>query len=233
MHGNNKENILCSSIELENHFDFYSMISLNSSKIDIIIIGGGRAGYIKAKGLVENGCRVFVVSKSFTSSFKEIDGKNNLHLIEDCYKKDYIIHKHLIIIATNDEKVNESIRKDCDSLYKIYIDVTCPKESLAIMPCQRETKEMIIALQNKKANPKTTTFLAEKIKIEIEKYGDYLAFSSELRRKLKGKNEKIEIMNFISNDDFVYFFKKNRGDVILNMFYGGFDFEFKTCYQKK
>ena len=59
---NNKENILLD----------HAFISLISSKIKVLIVGGGKGGYIKAKSFLQRGCKVYVISKEFDERFEEI-----------------------------------------------------------------------------------------------------------------------------------------------------------------
>lgn len=196
------------------------MLSLISEKINVIIIGGGKAALTKIRTFAERGCRVEVVSKEFLEEFQELKNYKNISLIYDQYNKKYIQDKHLIIIATNCEEVNREIRKDCYELYKLFIDCSNPKEGMCITPCQRNTENIIFGLNTNSVSPKTSVYLANKVKNEVKKYDKFVSFSSSIRNRIKDWDRKQQIMNFICSDDFYFFYEKGKELTILRMFYG-------------
>lgn len=212
MYEDNKEDILCSGID-------YTMISLISPKINVLIVGGGRAALIKARTFTKKGCRVWVISKKFVPEFNELSICSNLKLINEEYGKEHVIDKHLIIIATNNEEINEKIRNHCDEFYKLYIDCSMPKKGLCITTCQRSTKSTIFGINTNDFSPKTSVFLADKVKNQLEKYDDFIEFTSFIRNSIKGFENKNEIMNFICSEDFLFFYNKGMGKSIFEMFY--------------
>lgn len=212
MYENNKEDILRSGID-------YTMISLISPKVNVLIVGGGRAALIKAKTFIERGCSVSVVSKEFLLEFEKLKSYSNLRLINEEYKKNYINDRHIVVIATNCEAINKKIRKDCDELSKLYIDCTDPKEGLCVMACQRSTKSTSFGININDVSPKTSVFLANKIKNKLEGYDDFITFTALVRNNAKELKNKNEIMEFICSDNFLFFYEKGLGELILKMFY--------------
>jgi precorrin-2 dehydrogenase/sirohydrochlorin ferrochelatase len=195
------------------------MLSLVSKKINVLIVGGGRAALIKAKTFVKRGCQVEVVSKEFLEEFKKLGGYNNLKLIYGEYNNNYIIDKHIIIIATNCETINEVIRNNCNELYKLYIDCTEPKNGLCITPCNRETKNILFGVHTAKGNPKISVFLADKVKQELDKYDGLAEFTSNIRNKIKNCKRKQEILSFICSEDFYFFYSMGKEKIVLQLFY--------------
>ena len=53
----------------------YTMISLFSSRINVLIIGAGKAALIKAKTFLSNGCNVSVVAKEINEAFYKLDSE--------------------------------------------------------------------------------------------------------------------------------------------------------------
>ncbi|MBC2580767.1 NAD(P)-dependent oxidoreductase [Clostridium sp. DJ247] len=212
MYENNTEDILCSRIE-------YTMLSLVSNKIKILIVGGGRAAFIKAKTFVKRGCIVTVLSKEFIAEFHELEKNNNLELVYGQYEKSYMLDKHIVVIATNCENTNQSIRSHCDEIAKLYVDCTIPDKGLCITPCQRESNNVFFGLHTLKGNPKMSVFLADKIDIELKKYKDFIEFTSSIRNKLRGYRDSKEILNFICSDDFYFFYIKGKHKTVLELFY--------------
>jgi precorrin-2 dehydrogenase/sirohydrochlorin ferrochelatase len=195
------------------------MISLISPKVNVLIVGGGRAALIKATTFAKKGCKVWVVSKKFIPEFSELNSYSNLKIINEEYNKHHICDKHIIIIATNCEEINAKIREHCDELSKLYIDCSNSKKGLCITACQRNTENTVFGINTSDGSPKTSIFLADKIKNKLEKYDDFVAFTSLIRNGAKGLENKNEIMNFACSDDFLFFYENGLGKIILKMFY--------------
>ena len=212
MYEDNKEDILCSGID-------YTMISLISPKINVLIVGGGKAALIKARTFTKKGCKVWVISNEFIPEFSELDTCLNLKFIKEEYNKNYVIDKHLIIIATNNEAVNEKIRNNCEELYKLYIDCSKAQKGLCITTCQRNTNSISVGINTRVFSPKTSVFLADKIKNELEKYEEFAVFTSYIRNSIKNFENKNEIMNFICSEDFLFFYNKKMAKNVFEMFY--------------
>lgn len=212
MYENTKEDILCSRIE-------YTMLSLISQKINVLIVGGGKAALIKATTFAQKGCNVLIISKEFSTGFERLINYSNLRFIKAEYNKEYINNRHIVVIATNCENTNKKIRSHCEEVSKLYIDCTNPKEGLCVMTCQRSTKSTNFGINTTEVSPKTSIFLADKIKSKLEEYDDFVAFTALIRNKVKELENKNEIMDFICSDNFLFFYEKGLGESILKMFY--------------
>jgi precorrin-2 dehydrogenase/sirohydrochlorin ferrochelatase len=223
---NNREDILLRPIE-------YSFISLLSNKTKVLIVGGGRAGFIKAKTLSKNGCNVKVVSKSFSKEFEELKKLSNLELIEGEYKKDYIQENHLIIIAVEDESINEIIRKHCDEQCKLYLDCSHFERGLFVVPCQRSTKTTSFGINTKGGSPKTARYLADKIKENLIDKDSFIEYSYDLRNSISESKDRSIIMNFVASEDFYFFYSTGKHEIILEMFFGGNYFEVNSSHKKE
>lgn len=223
---NSREDILSSDLE-------YIFISLLSQKISVVIIGGGKAGFIKCKSFSEKGCRVLVVSKEFDESFQSLQNLDNVELIQDSYKKSYILNKHLVVIAVDNEKDNSEIKDDCENNYKIYLDCSNFKHGLFITPMQKHLKNLSFSIHTKAGNPKASIFLANYIEDKLNDYDDFTYYISTLREKVRKLSYKDEFMNFVTTQDFKFFYSKGVHEKVLSMYYGGENFEFKNCYQKE
>ncbi|WP_186429233.1 NAD(P)-dependent oxidoreductase [Clostridium sp. BSD9I1] len=218
----NRENILPDGIN-----DMF--LSIVSCKINVLIVGGGRAGFIKAKTLTERGCNVTVVSPELSSDFKTLKEYNNIKFIKDTYKREYIRDKHLIVIAVPEEFAIE-VKKHCEEEFKLYIASYSFREGIAVLPYQRSTKSMSFALKSMKASPKTTRFIGQKLEKTLTEYDDFMEYSCRLREKLKRYENREEILNFISSDDFYFSYTKNKQDLILKMFFGDDFNEYNSSY---
>ncbi|MCY6372187.1 NAD(P)-dependent oxidoreductase [Clostridium ganghwense] len=217
-----RENILSSELE-------YTCISLISNKTKVVIIGGGKASFIKCTSFVKRGCNVTVVSKEFSSNFDVFKKENllNLKLIKDSYSIKYIIESHLVIIAVDDEESMERILTDCEDNYKLYLNCSNFKEGIFISPIQRETENIIFNVHTRGGSPKTSQFLAETMREKLKEYDGLVKYIVNLRERIKDVRHKNEILGFVSSEDFKFFYDKGVHEKVLRMFYGGRNFEFK------
>lgn len=205
--------------------DELSFISVKSNKLKVIIIGGGKAGFIKAKSFLNKGAFVKVISQEFCSEFKSLLEYERLSLSSEIYSESLINQCHIVVIATSDKNLNDTIRNHCEKTYKIYIDTTEVDKSLCITPTMGESKNIVFALHTKGKSPKTSVFVRDIMSENLMKYDDYVEFSLKVRNSIDDMKKKIEVMNFISTKDFLYFFNKGYGEKILKLFYGGLSLE--------
>lgn len=82
-------------------------IILNLERLSVVIIGGGSIAFRKCKYFLEINKYVTVIAKEVIPQF--INSKNYINLILDSYKEEYIRQANLVIIATDDKKLNREI----------------------------------------------------------------------------------------------------------------------------
>ena len=198
----------------------YTMISLLSKKINILIVGGGEAALIKCRSFAKEDCNITVLSKEFSPGFNSLTENSNIKLIKDVYDESYIQHNHMVIIATDNKETNNAIKVDCDKNYKLYIHCSDYKEGLFVVPVQKQTSNMKFALHTKNSSPKTALFMSKVIEGKLIEYTDFIDYTCVLRNSIKNKAEKKEIMEFVCSEDFYFFYTKGVQDEILEMFYG-------------
>lgn len=196
----------------------YTYLSLISKKLNVGIIGGGKVGYIKCKNFLSKKCNVEVLALNFIDEFKSL---SDIKLIHNSYYKEFIMNKHLIVIATNDKNINNKIKEDCEELYKIYIFAEDYLESMAIAPVQRGLKNISFAVNTNGGNPKGSLLLADKIIDKLKEYDDFIGYSSLIRSKAKTIIEyKKDIIDFVCSEDFKYIYDKKKDKVVIEMFFG-------------
>lgn len=209
-------------IFMENDFQLeqYSFIAISGRGTKVLVIGGGKAAKIKINSFLKRGFTVHCISKDFSSDIIIIKNKNFLLLNRE-YEDNIIDDYHLIVICTNDLNFNKRIMLKCNEKNKIYIDTTVPEESRGILCASRETKSLSFGIKIKAKNPKAAVFLADKTKQYLGKYDEYIDFISKVRNNIKDSEYKIEILEFICSEDYIFFYEKGYGEHILNLFYGG------------
>jgi precorrin-2 dehydrogenase/sirohydrochlorin ferrochelatase len=211
MFENNREDI--SSEEIR-----YSYISFISDKLRVGIVGGGKAGTIKARHFINDGAYVEVLSKTFTEDLLKLskDSPKQLKLIKNEFNYDFLKDKHLIIIAIEDKNLIGKIKNCCEENFKIYIDSSDFKGGMGVVPIERDTKNISFALNTKQGNPKGAVLVAEKVKTLLEEYDDFLGFMGNIRTRVKKYPEyKNEILSFIGNENFKILFDQGKAEKAL------------------
>lgn len=201
----------------------FSLISVFSKKLRVGIIGAGRGGFIKAKHFFNEGCSVDVLAKEIGEEFKELKGENIKIYIKE-YDKSFIKNKHLVIIAIDDKNKKEQIKKDCQEESKIYIDSTEFMEGMGSIPMQKDLKNIVVGINTRGGNPKGSRFIAQKVEEELLKYDDFIGYTTILRNKCKDSGIKKVLTDFISTEDFFFFYKIKKSNIILKMFFKEKDF---------
>ncbi|MCX7903355.1 MAG: NAD(P)-dependent oxidoreductase [Caloramator sp.] len=196
----------------------YFGVSLIPQKIRIGIIGGGRAGLIKTKSFLKKGAKVYVLSKEFLNEFYSLKG-DNLHLIRGEYTSNFILDKHIVVIAL-DGSIKENIIRDCEQNSKLYISCSNFLNGNMVSPVNVGSKNISLSLNTNLGNPKAAVFLAQKVKKLLEEYDDFIEYTSNLRTQLNGRI-KADLMDFVNSDDFYYFYKKGYSEVVLKLFLEG------------
>lgn len=198
----------------------YSYISFISQKLRVGIVGGGKAGEIKAKHFVKNECYVEVLSKTFSKGIIELEkySQKFLKLINEEFNCKFIHDKHLIIIAVDDENLKKEIKKYCNDNYKIYIDSSDFSQGMGVIPVQRNTKNVSFALNTKYGNPKGAVFLSNKVESLIGEYDNFMEFIGNIRTKAKVMKEyKDDIIEFVARDEFKKAFDQGKSEEELRL----------------
>lgn len=196
----------------------YSYLGLISNKIRIGIIGAGRAGLIKAKHFAVNGCYVEILSREFSEEIIRLshEYKENLKLINTEFNISFLEDKHIIIIALEDRNLIELIKKYCDDNYKIYIDSSNFIEGMGIVPVERKSKNIVVALNTTLGNPRGAVLVAQKVKEVIDSYDEFIEFTTKLRNNSKDLLQyKEEILKIIGTEEFEKLYKENNHEEFL------------------
>lgn len=205
----------------DNREDIFNLVSLNliSNKLKVHIVGGGRASYIKAKGLLEKGCLVHILSKDFSDDILKLK-KENLILEEGEYYKEFIKNCHLVIIAVQDEILCKKICDDCEEEYKVYINASNFREGVGIIPYSKSYKNLSFSIGSKIGSPKVTREIGRDIEKIVEENDEYSIIVGNIRRKAKKEKRKEEIIEFVSGELFKKAFFCGEGCAILNKTFG-------------
>ena len=197
----------------------YTMISLFSSRINVLIIGAGKAALIKAKTFLSNGCNVSVVAKEINEAFYKLDSEK-ITITKCEYNEKFLKNNHIVVIAIDDDIIIDNIKKSCKSLDKIYINCKNPKDGIAVLPMNIRSDEIFLGINTLRGNPKASKMLGTYILDELKEFDDFIKVTSIIRNNVKSiKNKKDELLDFIISDDFRYIINKKKEKLVLKLFY--------------
>ncbi len=197
----------------------YAPITLFGEKIRIGVIGAGRGALIKVRNFYNKGSNIEVLSLDFLADFYKFN-ENKVKLIKGSYNKDFILDKHLIIIAIDDESVINKIKSDCEELFKIYINSSKFREGIGVIPVTRESEFITVAVNTKVGNPRGSVMVANSITESLQEFDEYINLTGKIRNCLTlDKEIKDDLLKFINSSDCKFFYSKNKILEVFRLFY--------------
>ena len=197
----------------------YAPITLFGEKLKIGVIGAGRGALIKVRNFYNKGSEIEVLALDFLKDFYKFNG-DKVKLIKGNYNKDFILDKHLIIIAIDNKVVINEIKNDCEKLCKIYINSSKFKEGMGVIPVTRESKFITVAVNTKVGNPRGSVMVAESITEYLQEFDEYIRLTGQIRNSLiLDKEIKDNLLKFINTSDCKFFYTKNKIFQVFKLFY--------------
>lgn len=197
----------------------YAPITLFGEKLKIGVIGAGRGALIKVRNFYNKGSKIEVLALDFLDDFYKFNG-DKVKLIKGNYNKNFILDKHLIIIAIDNESIINEIKDDCERLCKIYINSSKFKEGMGVIPVTRESKFITVAVNTKVGNPRGSVLVAENITESLQEFDEYIRLTGEIRNCLfLDKEIKDDLLKFINSSDCKFFYDKNKIFEVFKLFY--------------
>lgn len=197
----------------------YAPITLFGEKIRIGVIGAGRGALIKVRNFYNKGSNIEVLSLDFLADFYKFN-ENKVKLIKGSYNKDFILDKHLIIIAIDDESIINKIKSDCEELFKIYINSSKFREGMGVIPVTRESEFITVAVNTKVGNPRGSVMVANSITESLQEFDEYINLTGKIRNCLTlDKEIKDDLLKFINSSDCKFFYSKNKILEVFRLFY--------------
>lgn len=169
---------------------------------EITVIGGGKIAYRKVNNFLKFGYKVTVVSREFIEDFKKIE--NKIKIIKDEYSEKYIKDSFIVVAATNNKKVNESICMFCRSNNKLVNVIDDQKLSNFIVPSCVKRGDLVISISTGGKSPSLASKIRKDLEIQYDdSYEEYLILLGELREQILEKYDnpsmRKDLLNKIIN----------------------------------
>jgi precorrin-2 dehydrogenase / sirohydrochlorin ferrochelatase len=124
-----------------------------------VVVGGGAVGFEKASGLAVCGAAVTVVSPELDDSFRSL----TVEWVPRRYRAGDLEGAFLVIAATSDASVNETVSRDAEQLGKLCNVADVPELCNFILPAVHREGPIAVAVSTGGASPA----LAKRLRTQI------------------------------------------------------------------
>lgn len=182
-------------------------------------MGGGEVAERKAERLLECGAKVVVIGRELTPRLMTLAGEGKVKHIASDYDDQLIKDAYLVIGATDDAAVNETIRKKANR-EGILINIVDDLEKCDfILPSIYQKGNLQIAVSTGGASPA----LAKRIRLDLERiygeeYGIFLRLLADLRKKVLKRglppNENKALFESVVNSDVLDLIREKKWEEV-------------------
>jgi precorrin-2 dehydrogenase/sirohydrochlorin ferrochelatase len=147
-----------------------------------LVVGAGKVGEGKIRGLLGAGATVRVVSLEATDQVRRWADDGRIELFLRAYKREDLDGCFLVIAATERNDTNVEVSRDAEARQMLCNVVDVPELCNFILPSIMRQGDLAIAVSTAGASPA----LARKIRLELEQtYGEEYAFALEILGALR------------------------------------------------
>ncbi|NQZ28429.1 MAG: hypothetical protein HRT55_19185 [Colwellia sp.] len=166
----------------------YFPVFLDGSKINAMVVGGGDVAARKIELLLKTTTKITIMSASVTEGVERLINQHQLSWLKHNYKAGLLDKITLVIAATDNKTVNESIYHEAVKFNILVNVVDQPALCTYITPAIIDRSPMIIALSSSGSAPILIRMLREQIeKILPQGYGRLAEFSLKFRDHVKAR----------------------------------------------
>lgn len=167
----------------------YYPVFLDIKGRQCLVIGGGAVALRKIEGLLSAGAKVIVISPTITKPVKALADKGSIKLIKRKYQEGDLIGVFLVVSASNDRKVNESVFKEAQKKGVLINAVDDPERCSFIVPSIVDRDPLLIAISTSGKAPLLAKRMRERLEEEIgDEYGGFTDLIGKVRNKLLKSN---------------------------------------------
>lgn len=151
-----------------------------------LVIGGGNVAARKVAGLLRAGARVTVISPALTSQLKALADARRIAVIGRTYREGDLVGAYLVIAATDDPVVNQTVWQAAEQRGCLVNVVDDPAHSNFITPAVVHREDLTIAVSTGGTSPALARRLRERLESLIgPEYEELAALLAELRPELR------------------------------------------------
>ena len=170
----------------QNQAEFaYYPVYLDVKGRHCLVVGGGRVGTRKVKGLLQSGAKVTVVSLEVTRTIATWAADKKIRLFERTYRSDDLDGHFMVIGATDNEPLNRKIYADAEQRHMLCNIADWLPGCNFILPAVIRRGDLAIAISTAGKSPAFARFLRLKLEKEYGmEYARLLDLMGVIRQKL-------------------------------------------------
>ncbi len=205
--------MLLSSKDVYNNIMAKYPIFLELSNRRVVVIGGGTVAVRKAQSLLAAKARLVVVAEHIDKMMAALCKSKNAELIKSKYSKEYLAEAVLAIAATNNNRLNKQIYKDCQELEVLCNIVDEPEFCDFYVPAVARRGDLQIAIGTEGYCPAYAGHIRKKLeKIFTEEHGRFLTELQTIRQKIieeipEPAERKAVLGLLVDDESFEYFIR--------------------------
>ena len=183
----------------------------------VVVIGGGKVAVRKVQTLLNAGARVVVVAEHIDEMLTALCRGMDAEIIMSKYSKNYLAGALLCIAATNNNKLNKQIYKDCQELEVLCNVVDVPELCDFFVPAVVKRGKLQIAIGTEGQCPAYAGHTRKKLEaIFTEQHGEFLAELEKLRKKIiqnvPDPADRKTVLGQLADDESFEYFAENGSD---------------------
>ncbi|QDU33704.1 Precorrin-2 dehydrogenase [Poriferisphaera corsica] len=187
--------------------DFPIMLNLRTR--NVIIIGGGGVALRRAKSLLEAEATVTVVAPNVTPELAALP----IELHQRNYQCSDLHGMFLVVIATNDPKVNEMVHQDARAEDILVNRADSPEQSDFIVPAVAQVGPVTLAVSTSGASASAAAQIRDQLETHLDRdWSPLLTLASKYRHMLQSTindpKARIKRIKELTNADAVRVFKE-------------------------
>jgi precorrin-2 dehydrogenase/sirohydrochlorin ferrochelatase len=156
---------------------------------DVLVIGAGRIGETKIRGLLATGARIRVVARQANEAVREWAHGDKIILEERDFASADLDNVFLVVVATSSRDLNQLVYDQAQSRRILCNVVDVPEQCDFYYPAVVQRGDLQIAISTSGQSPS----LAQKIRQQLERqfgpgYAHWVAVLGDTRRKILASN---------------------------------------------
>lgn len=177
----------------------------------VVLVGAGAVAVRKARSLLDAKARLVIVAERVDDMLTDLCTGGGAELIRSRYSKDYLAGAVLAIAATNNQKLNGQIYKDCQELEILCNVVDQPELCDFYVPAVVKRGDLQIAVGTEGNCPAFAGHVRKKLEQTFtEKHGQFLAELEMLRQRIiqqvpDAADRKALLGQLVDDKSFEYF----------------------------
>lgn len=164
----------------------------------VLVIGGGKVAERKVSSLLECEAKVFIISKDLTQGLKKLLDEKKISYLASDFSPEHLNDKFLVIVATNNAKLNKDIAKTVKQRGILVNVVDQPSECNFFVPSILRRGDLIIAISSSGKSPAFSKAIRKELESRYgPEYGIFLDMIGAIRSILisggysKERKEKV------------------------------------------